>query len=267
MAVNDLTVSIINMWSKSDSTEPGNKNKGNIASRHPVVTNVVIVALVALLGLCIAYLSLTLFTKHGQKKEVPGVVGTGYSEAVDKLHDAGFKIEIRDSLYLDNVKPGLVVEQYPRAGSMVKPGRKIFLYINAVYPKQVVIDPSSANPGGLALAGYGLRQADAMLEECGFKNIRIVYIHGDTDRVVRVLANGKAVRAMEKVPVNASIVLEVYDNSMQAVKDSMQENAYYEQRREEIEQDMLENPEKYREAEESPAMPEPEESEPEFIEY
>lgn len=237
-------------------------------ARHPIIVNVVIIGLVAVLGLLIAYLSLTLFTKHGQKRQVPNVVGISYTEAIEKLHDAGFKIEIRDSLYLDNVKPGYVVEQYPDALSMVKPQRRVFLYINAVYPKQMVIDPSSDHPGSAALAGYSVRQSMAMLEEAGFKNVKIVYKRGDTDRVVRVLANGRVVKVMEKVPVNAAITLEVYDNSGRALTDSIQANKLWEERQQELELDMLEHPEKYEdEPEPLPVPAEEPEPDEEFIEY
>lgn len=256
------------MTNNSEVPSSDNQEKKGVARRHPILTNVVIIILIAVFGVCIAYLSLSLFTKHGQKHQVPEVVGIGYTDAINKLHDAGFKIDIRDSLYLEGVKPGMVVEQYPRAGSMVKPGRRIFLYINAVYPKQVVIDATSSNPVGYALAGYGMRQATAMLEEAGFKNIKIVYLHGDTDRVVRVLANGKAVRVLEKVPVTATITLEVYDNSMQAINDSIQNDAFLEQVVEEYEEGNLENI--YVEGEEEEVndnTPAPVETEPEYIEY
>lgn len=243
--------------------------KNSFVNRHPIIVNVVIIGIVAILGILIAYLSLTLITKHGQKSQVPNVVGTGYTQAIEKLHDAGFKIEIRDSLYLDDVKPGLVVEQYPAAESMVKPGRKVFLYINAVYPKQMVIDPSSDHPGSPALAGYSIRQSMAMLEEAGFKNVKIILRRGDTDRVIRVLADGKVVRVMQKVPVNAAIVLEVYDNSRQAITDSIQATALWLEKQQELEEDMLENPEKYGNNTYDPEPSEPSEfnESEEFIEY
>ena len=179
-----------------------------------MIANIFIIAIVAVLGLVIAYLSLGLFTKHGQTDTVPVVVNMSYSEAVEKLHDAGFKVEIRDSLFLDNVRPGFVVEQFPAAHAVVKPGRKVFLYINAVHPKEVVLDP--------ALRGYSMRQAKAQLEEMGFRNVRITYVLGDTDRVVKVLANGRQVMKQDKVPVNAQILLEVYDGRMSVLADSLQ---------------------------------------------
>lgn len=192
-----------------------------IVGGHPVIANILIIIVVAVLGLVIAYLSLGLFTKHGRTDTVPTVVNMSYSDAVEKLHDAGFKVEIRDSLFLENVRPGYVVEQFPAANAVVKPGRKVFLYINAVHPKEVVLDPSGDRRQP-ALRGYSLRQAKAQLEEMGFKNVRITYVLGDTDRVVKVLANGRQVMKQDKVPVNAQILLEVYDGRMSVLADSLQ---------------------------------------------
>lgn len=244
--------------------------KDGMMRRHPIITNIVIIAIVAVLGMIIAYLSLTLFTKHGQKGQVPDVVGIGYTQAIEKLHDSGFKIEIRDSLYLDNVKPGYVVEQYPNAMSMVKPGRKVFLYINAVNPKQVMV-ASSGREGSVALDGISKRQALAILEECGFRNVKVKYLRGDyADRVVRVVANGRTVRVREKVPVNASIVLEVYDGSRREATESMQADALWKDAQERREEEELLNPETPEEPTEDPvavAVEEEPATEPEYIEY
>lgn len=208
----------------------GNSKKSlqpDFMKKHPIIANVAIIVVVAVLGVVIVHLALTVFTKHGRKSEVPNVVGISYTQAIEKLHDAGFKIEIRDSLYLDNVKPGYVVEQYPDALSTVKPGRKVFLYINAVYPKQVVIDPSSGNSSNIALEGYSERQAVAQLEELGFRKIGITYVSGTSDRVKRILANSKTVRVGEKVAVNVAIIVEVYDGSRQHALDSTMNRVYW----------------------------------------
>ncbi|MDE6340016.1 MAG: hypothetical protein K2K97_09555, partial [Muribaculaceae bacterium] len=66
------------------------------------------------------------------------------------------------------------------------------------------------------------RSAMAKLEELGFKKVQVVKVLGPTDRVVKVMANGKLVKKMEKIPVTASIVLEVSDGRLAAVKDSLQ---------------------------------------------
>ena len=114
--------------------------KSDFARKHPILVNLAIIIIVAALGIWIVYFSIALFTKHGQTDKVPGVENMTYTQAIEVLHENGFKVDIRDSLYKDDVKPGFVIEQFPKANSIVKPGRKIFLYINAVHPKEVVID-------------------------------------------------------------------------------------------------------------------------------
>jgi hypothetical protein len=192
-----------------------------LMKKHPIIWNLCLIIGIAVLGILIFYVSLALFTKHGSSKVVPSVENTSYSEAVELLHDEGFRVEIRDSLYLDDVKPGYVVEQFPKGNSVVKPGRKIFLYINSVHPKQVVIDEDN-RPGELALKGVAYRHAMAHLEELGFKNIRTVYVCGvNKDNVVKIIANGIPVRKRQSVPINARISVEVNDGKLSLLYDSL----------------------------------------------
>ncbi|MBD5287462.1 PASTA domain-containing protein [bacterium] len=193
----------------------------NFVSRHPVIFNIVIIAIIAFTGLYIVYLALAIFTKHGESDKVPNVENMTYTKALELLHDRGFRVDIRDSVYRDDVKPGLVIEQFPKSNSMVKPGRKIFLYINAVHPKEVILDDVN-HPNEFAMKGVSYRTALAKFEELGFKNVRVVKVLGATDRVVKVLANGRPVRKMQKVPVNAMIVLEVADGRLADLRDSLQ---------------------------------------------
>ncbi|MDE6272681.1 MAG: PASTA domain-containing protein [Muribaculaceae bacterium] len=198
-----------------------NQINNSLTGRHPVITNILIIILVGALGICIVYFSIAIFTKHGQTDKVPGIENKSYTEAIQILHDHGFKVDIRDSLYKDNVRPGYVIEQFPKAGSIVKPGRKIFLYINAVHPKEVVIDDDN-HPMEDALKSFSPRSGLARLQELGFKNVRVVKVLGDNDCIVKILANGVPVKKMQKVPVNASIVVQVYDGRLAEIRDSLQ---------------------------------------------
>ncbi len=199
--------------------------------RHPVAANFLIICIIAVLGIYAAYLATAIFTKHGQSMRVPGVENMSYTQAISKLHESGFKVDIRDSLYREDVKPGYVIEQFPKRGATVKPGRKIFLYINAVHPKEVILDADN-HPAEFALKGNSHRSAMAKLEELGFKKIRVVKVLGNDDRVVKVLANGRPVHKMQKVPVTASIVLEVSDGRLYDLQDSLLLNERLEYMRE-----------------------------------
>ncbi len=196
------------------------KKEGFLA-RHPVLSNLIIIILVAIAGLGIVYFSFAIFTRHGESAVVPGVEKMSYTQAIEILHSKGFKVDIRDSLYKEDEKPGYVIEQFPKSNSIVKPGRKIFLYINAVHPKEVIIDEDN-NPREDALKSISFRQGRARLEELGFKNIRVVKILGENDCISKIIANGKVVKKMQKVPVNAQIVMEVFDGNLEAIRDSLQ---------------------------------------------
>ena len=193
--------------------------------RHPVMANFVIIILVAVIGLFIVFVSLNIFTRHGEWETVPEVENTSFTNAINILHDKGFRTDIRDSVFKEDITPGYVVEQFPKAGSKVKPGRKIFLYINAVNPREYIIDQDNSMPGE-ALKGYSLRQGLAKLEELGFRKVNVVKIPVDNDRIIRLLANGKTISKMEKVPVTAMITVEVHDGSYNRLTDSILDEEY-----------------------------------------
>lgn len=50
---------------------------------------------------------------------------------------------------------------------------------------------------------------------------------GDNDCIVKITANGRVVKKTEKVPVNARIVVEVYDGRLGELRDSLQNEEYY----------------------------------------
>ncbi|MDE5886289.1 MAG: PASTA domain-containing protein [Muribaculaceae bacterium] len=205
------------MLQKKNSTD----GASGFIGRHPVWANIIVIALVAFLGIWIVYLSLQIFTKHGTTDVVPKVENMSYTQAINILHENGFRVDIRDSIYKEDMKPGFVIEQFPKAGATVKPGRKIFLYINAVHTKEVIID-NDRRPAEDALKGYPPRLGMARLQELGFKNIRVVRVLGESDRILRVIANGKVVKKTQKVPLNARLTLEVQDGRLSTLRDSLQ---------------------------------------------
>lgn len=220
------------MTLKSNRTDHSYSWGSKLIDRHPVIANIVIILIIAVLGIYVAYLASAIFTKHGRSLKVPRVENLTYTEAIVKLHNAGLKVDIRDSLYREDLRPGCVIEQFPKANSIVKPGRKVFLYINSVHPKEVILDDDN-HPNELALKGTSPRSAMAKLEELGFKNIKVVKVLGTSDRVVKVLANGRPVRKTQKIPVNSSIVIEVSDGRLYDLEDSLSSLEYINMQREE----------------------------------
>jgi beta-lactam-binding protein with PASTA domain len=187
----------------------------SLLRKYPILVNLVIIILVAILGILIANFSLAIFTKHGEYSVVPSVEKMSYSSAIDQLHAEGFKVEISDSVFRDDLRPGYVLEQNPTANSKVKPGRTVYLVINAVNAKQVAINN---------IEGISLRQGKAMLQGLGFKdkNIKVVYRLGKHENLIQsVRVDGKKLRPGQRVPVSSIIVLEVSDGRVGQLTDSL----------------------------------------------
>ena len=141
------------------------------------------------------------WTRHDDVVYVPNVKGMSFDEAQIHLLSQGFEVELSDSIYDNNAKRGVVVDQNPKDSTTVRSGRTIYLTINAFYPRMVYIP---------ALTDISIRQARAALEGIGIKNITIKEVPSlYKDLVLGAKWNGKQLMPGTRVPLNAKIVLEV----------------------------------------------------------
>ncbi len=122
---------------------------------------------ITFLLLMLTLLWLKIYTRHGQKRPVPDFYGHTLRECDELARKNRFVLVLQDSVYTHEVPPGAVVEQNPKAGYMVKKGRKIFLIINAMQPEVVPVP---------YVVGYSLRQAKALLEADGFRVGKLTYV-------------------------------------------------------------------------------------------
>ena len=118
---------------------------------------VLVLALPAVVGL---YYWLDHYTDHDITVATPDFTGVPIKEISQFADTTEVQYEIIDSLYSDELPKGTVADQEPKPGYQVKRGRKIYLTVNAVLPKQVVV-PNVRN--------LSLRQAKALLESVGLK--------------------------------------------------------------------------------------------------
>lgn len=95
-----------------------------------------LVAFVLLLNFAI----MPLWTRHDAAVAVPDVSGMTAVEAEATLERAGLNAAPDRTPYNPNVEADVVVEQNPQPGTEVKPGRRIYFYVNES-PKQLVVVP------------------------------------------------------------------------------------------------------------------------------
>ena len=171
---------------------------------------------VALIIGWLAMIWLGIWTRHGQTISVPAVRSLAYDRAVEMLDAEGLKGIVADSVYDNRTQPGTVIEQNPKAGTIVKEGREVFLTINAFSPKMVTL-PS--------LTDISLRQARSILEGLEIHNVTERRVPSDfKDLVLAVRYKGIRLLPEARVPVNATIELEVGEGMPELVPDSISDS-------------------------------------------
>ena len=149
----------------------------------------------------IIFLSLNLYTKHGQYLTVPNFTGKNINEVVGNLDYGDFGFTVIDSVFDLKSPKGMIVRQDPYPDSKVKSNRKIYLTI-------VSTNPEKTNMPDLKF--LTLRQAISTLESTGLKVGRISYIPTfDKDAVQQQLFQHKHIEPGTKLDKGSVIDLTV----------------------------------------------------------
>ena len=161
--------------------------------KHTIAYNIVVIALV-FLGLAVAsFIAMALGTRHSARRTVPDFVGLRMNDAEYFAGRRDLQIIVNDSLHVSAYPGGVVLDQLPKGGVVVKPGRKVYVTINSLRQQMVVVP---------YVAGRSLRQAKNMLETAGLtidhleyvEDIATNYVLGEVVDGVEVLEDSLEVR-------------------------------------------------------------------------
>lgn len=159
---------------------------------------IVLASVVLLIG---ALFFLDSYTRHGDSVEIPDVRGLDEQTAKTKLEAVGLLAEVTDTGYVYRATPYSVLEQSLLPGEKVKPGRTLYLTINADGPRKIALPDVADN--------CSRREAEDKLKVLGFKLGATEYIVGDPEWVYGIKVNGRDVSAGTRVSVNTPVVLVV----------------------------------------------------------
>ncbi len=142
---------------------------------------------------------LNIYTRHNAKAEVPDLKGLTVDEAKARLAEHDLHFEVIDSVYNDEAPKSTVVDQDPDAGKEVKPGRTIYLVMNAGQPKMLDMPQ---------LVNLSKRQAISVLDIIGIKVKELQYRPDPcVDCVVAQLYKGKPIAAESRIRRGESVTL------------------------------------------------------------
>ena len=97
----------------------------------------IIIFLVLILFLVMMWLRV--YTNHGQKLELPNYINQNYEKAKQDAEEKTFEIIVTDSIHKVGKEGGLIIDQNPSPGSMVKEKRKIYVNITKYSPDKIKV--------------------------------------------------------------------------------------------------------------------------------
>ena len=176
--------------------------------RFKIISNMIIIALFCLILVLVLNIGLKVGTRHNDTIVVPDFVGMSIDDARLVADDNDLNIVVRDSIFDVDLPGGTVVDQLPGTSDVrdvtVKPGRKIYVTINAYSRRQVDVP---------YVAKQTLRQALNQLERSGLTVDKLVYEADmtSTDYVEKQVVRGKEVTPSSRrtVPVGTGVTLHV----------------------------------------------------------
>ena len=168
---------------------------------HWIVKNLVWAVVVALILILAASISLRVITRHGKTVTVPDFTNLPVLQAEELASQGNVNVKVVDSVFVKRLPGGVIYRQSPKAGSTVKKGRSIFLTINSVVPRKVVM-PN--------LLGYSVSEARSQLQNRGLNLGKLNYVRDmATNTVLGQSVNGVEVNAGDLVVSGSAVDLKV----------------------------------------------------------
>jgi eukaryotic-like serine/threonine-protein kinase len=173
-------------------------------SKKDVLVHVgILLSILAIFFLGFFFVYLPTFTHHNETITVPNLSGMSVEELEEFLITKDLRYEVGDSDFVLNAKPYTVISQYPKPGSKVKEGRKVYLTVTMRNPPMVEM------PG---LVNLSLRSAQTTLQSFGLQLGEVKHVPDlARNAVLKQSYNGKTIEKGEKIPKGAKVDLEVGD--------------------------------------------------------
>lgn len=161
----------------------------------PVLAPVVVAVALLLVG----WAWLRGYTRHNELMRVPDLAGATLAEAEALLAKRDLSAVVIDSVFVEDRPKGTVVDQDPDAGKEVKPGRKVYLVLNANQPKMIDMPK---------LVDLSKRQALSVLDILGLKVKEMQYKPDPcVDCVIAQLYKGHPIAPDERIRRGEAITL------------------------------------------------------------
>ena len=191
-----------------NSVKSKKSNTISFRKRRPIIANILYMGILGLAIIVAVYVGLKVGTRHNRVIEIPNFMGMVIDDAYDIAKRNELQLIVRDSIFDVDLPGGTIVDQLPKISSIrdvtVKPGRKIYVTVNAYTRRKVEIP---------YVAKQTLRQALNQIERSGLTVAKLVYEPDmtSTDYVIKQSVGNNEILPTSKrqAPVGSGITLHV----------------------------------------------------------
>ena len=174
--------------------------KESFFKRHPWALHLLLALGASLAVLALVFMFVRIYARQGQEYELPDVVGQEMS-ALLADNPIGLDVVVMDSIYRQDEPGGVILTQDPKAGTMVKQGRKLYVTVTAFRPEDAAMPE---------LSGLSVRQAINELASIGLTPGKLTFVESPYgNSVIEQTCKGKIVYAGQQIERGAVVDLTV----------------------------------------------------------
>lgn len=174
--------------------------KESFFKRFPWVLHVLLMIGVSIVLLALVFIFIRIYARQGEEYELPDVVGTNIT-ALQADNPIDLDVVVMDSIFRPGQEGGLILTQDPKAGTLVKKGRKLYITMTAYTPEDAVLPE---------LSGLTVRQAVSELMAEGLEVGRLTFVEDPYKNIiVDQTCKGKAIYAGQQIERGSVVDLTV----------------------------------------------------------
>ena len=168
--------------------------------KHPLVKHLLYMLLISVAIIFLAFMLIKVIARQGKEYELPDICGAKLEE-LKKDNPLHFTYVVIDSAYDAEKGGGIIIQQDPKAGTMVKTHRKIYVTVTTYNPADVVLPE---------LSSMSVRSAVSALEAAGLRCGRLKFVDSPyRNMILEATVKGKIVYAGEKMDQGHAVDLTV----------------------------------------------------------
>lgn len=172
----------------------------NIFRKHPLLKHLLLMLVVSIVILVVVFLFIKLFARQGKEYELADFRGE-LLEEVSQNNPLKLNFVVIDSIYDADSKGGLVLQQDPKPGTMVKTKRTVYITVTAHAPSDVVLPE---------LSNMTVRSAVSALDAAGLRCGTLKFVDSPYRNVIlEATYKGRLVSAGEKMEQGSTVDLTV----------------------------------------------------------